>query len=1098
MAIKKYMFFVLVILWTTISSQTLNFNQFGIEEGLPQSGIYSMVQDSIGNIWISTMGGVSKYNGLTFENYNSKDGLAENRVVSSCRDKYNNIWFGHWSGGISLYNVNEKKFYQITPIGLFNYKTINYIFCDSKGMLWLATNGSGLLHLNPSSFEKDPSNKENQNTLNVPMIKLNSKDGLNGDIINGICEDDDGNIWVATNNGVNIISIQNGKRSISTLKTPSNNTTSIICDNNDKIWVGTKDIGCIRIDDFKTGRITIYDQSNGLPVNYVNVVFEDNESNIFIGTFGGGVAKYLPSLEKSNYSGPIFQTISTRQGLSNDRILSIIQDREKNIWIGTYLNLNQYFEEQFEIYGNNEGLANSLVWSVTQDKNKNIWMGTDGGLVKFIQGKNTNENKFIYYTYTSSGNSKLKIAATTGLIEDEKGNIWYSSFGNGVSVLNPITRKTINYNENNGLSSNEVFCLAKDEAGNIWMGTNKGGVIKYDVSSEKFTNYITTDGLGSNSVYTIYKDSKNKIWFGVLGGPLTYYDGKSFIKIGEKEGYTNKFTVSITEDINGNMWLGSYDNGIYKYDGVSFRNFRTSEGLTSNTALLLICDNFNNLWIGSGRGVDKLNINNDKIKHYGKQDGFLGVEINPNATYKDNIGNIYFGSIIGLVKYSAAKDRINNIKPITYLKSPLLYFKEWEVPNDHRFKYDENHLTFYFIGASLTNPKRVKYRYMMEGIDTSYSPATKENHITYQNMAPGTYTFKVISANNDGIWNDTPQIFHFTILPPWWKTWWFYLASIVTFILAIYTFFKYRERQLREKNKLLENKVNERTAELRAEKENVEQKNLEINKQKEFIEIQNKNITDSIDYAQRIQAVILPPKEFLKASLNEHFILYKPKNIVSGDFYWASEIEGSENILFAATDCTGHGVPGAFMSIVGNNLLQQAVKEYKDPEPAELLNNIDFELAKVLRKKHGLGGSSKGEVVDAMDMAMIKLDKKKKSLTYSGAKSPVYLVRNKELTILQPTKKSIGIVDTEKQVNYVNQTLELLPNDIIYLFSDGYPDQKGGPNKKKFYYPPFQQLLCEISQKPCDEQLSILDKTITEWIGNSEQIDDIMVIGIKV
>lgn len=1047
------------------NSQTLNLNEFGIEEGLPQSSVYTMLHDKEGNIWVGTMAGVSKYNGLSFESFTKKNGLAENRVVSGFIDNKGNIWFGHWAGGISVYNTNTKLFQEINPSNINLYKPITSITQTSNGTIWFGTDGLGLIKHEPADEEAGLG----------PFAILSKKDGLSSNNINALVEKN-GILWIATDNGISKYDLKT--KSISYFNSenglPSNSIKSLYLDADQNLWIGSSDKGAFKLNS-KNNNLIIYNASKGLSSNYIKVIFQDNDKNIFLGTYGGGVFKYLPTLEANNYKGPIFQTISTKQGLSSDKILSIIQDREKNIWIGTSLNLNQYFDEQFEIYGAQEGLENSLVWSVIQDSKGVFWLGTEGGLTQFKQDPNSNKNSFI-----SFNDSKVKVANTTALYEDKNGYIWYSNFANGASRLNPITKQVKTYTTKDGLKSNEVYCITGDRDGNVWIGTNKGGVSKFDLQKEKFTTYTIADGLGSNQIYSILKDKKDRIWLGGLSGSLTMYDGKTFKTFSSKDGYDNKFTVCMTEDASGNIWFGTYDGGIYKYDGANFKNYTSKQGLSSDMPFLLICDNKNNLWIGTGLGIDKFNLKDETFKHYSKQDGFLGIEINPNAVCKDNEGNIWFGSIIGLVKYNSKLEKNNLIEPVTYIKPPRINFNIVDIPQNHEFKYDQNHFTFDFIGTSLTNPKRVKYKFMLEGMDKDFSMPVKDNYITYPSLPPGSYTFKVKSCNNDGIWNKEPVTFSFTITPPWWKTWWFYTLSVIISALSIFFIIKIREKRLKEKNQELEKKVEERTE--------------EINLQKIELETKNANITDSIDYAKRIQEAIFLAPQQIKKILPQSFILFKPKDIVSGDFYWI--YDNGDKIFFAAVDCTGHGVPGAFMSIVSYNLLNRIVLDLGITSPAAILNELDKLVVETLNRKANSENSK--EVKDGMDIAICAWDVKNKKMEFAGAYNPLYHIRKGELVEYKADKLPIGKSSIHKEGQFTSHEIALEKDDMLYLFSDGYADQIGGPKRKKFYYGPFKELLLSISKKSMEDQRSDLDKTIKEWLGNREQVDDIIVMGVRV
>lgn len=281
----------------------------------------------------------------------------------------------------------------------------------------------------------------------------------------------------------------------------------------------------------------------------------------------------------------------------------------------------------------------------------------------------------------------------------------------------------------------------------------------------------------------------------------------------------------------------------------------------------------------------------------------------------------------------------------------------------------------------------------------------------------------------------------------------------------------------------LERKVEERTEEVVRQKE-------EIETQKKEMEVLYTHVTDSIKYAKRIQQAILPPEWMSKRLLPESFILYKPKDIVSGDFYWIKETNGKA--LFAALDCTGHGVPGAFMTIVGHNQLNRAVNEIENPNPANILDEVNKGISEALHTD--AGGS---EVKDGMDAALCSLDVKTGKLEFAGAYNPLYLIRDGEIIQVKGDKFPVGAF-LGMQQKFTNHEVQLQKGDTIYIFSDGFPDQFGGPRGKKFMYRRFRDLLLQIQEHSMEMQRKILDKTLEEWRGNLEQVDDILVIGVRI
>lgn len=288
---------------------------------------------------------------------------------------------------------------------------------------------------------------------------------------------------------------------------------------------------------------------------------------------------------------------------------------------------------------------------------------------------------------------------------------------------------------------------------------------------------------------------------------------------------------------------------------------------------------------------------------------------------------------------------------------------------------------------------------------------------------------------------------------------------------------------LAENERILEQKVLERTEEVVRQRD-------EIQRQRIKVEELYKDVTDSIRYAKRLQDTILPPNKFIQEILPESFVLFKPKDIVSGDFYWMAE--SNSKVIFSAVDCTGHGVPGAFMSLVGANALNQAVLEHQLHTPAEILNDLNAQSSKTLNK-----GEDDFSVRDGMDLALCAYNKKEQKLEYAGANNPLYLLRNGEIKQIKADKAPIDGFDVSKR-KYTNHTIDVQKGDLIYIFSDGYADQFGGSKGKKFMYSKFRKLLVSMKDQSMEEQGKILDQTIENWKGIYEQIDDILVIGVRI
>ncbi|MBS1647985.1 MAG: SpoIIE family protein phosphatase [Bacteroidetes bacterium] len=1066
-----------LLLSLCVVAQTTSFINYNMDNGLVQNQVQSITQDKDGNLWTGTIAGLSKYNGTQWVSYTKNKGLAEDWVTCSYKDKEGYIWFGHWAGGVTRYNINTQQLENMNLEEYTKLKTIRAITQDFAGKLWIATEGAGM-------FIYDVESKK--------MFTLSKKDGLSSNTIYDVCADKNKNMWLATDSGLTIINLE---KSISNplaytrLSTNnglfSKNITAVCVTSNNVLVMGSADEGVAmvalqkNINNWKSYIVQNqlqYNEVLGLGSTFIKTIYEDNQKNIWVGTIGGGVSLFVS--DKKTFStqelrSGFFKTFSTRQGLNYFNVNAIYEDLEHNIWIGTDLGLNQYRGDFIQTFDEADNVPNNIVWSTSVDNDNNIWLGTNNGLAKI--SFNAERNGKIETHQITQYNEKNGLSSNVILssFQDSKGNMWFGSAYNGVSVLPKGTSKFKNYSVKEGLANEMVYTISEDKVGNMWFGT-KSGVSRFNPSTNEFRNYTEADGLGGNHIYRIFKDSKGLLWIGALGGSLCVYDGTSFKKFGEEDGLKHKFILCINEDKTGNLWFGCYGGGLFKYDGKTFTNYNQQQGLYTETPYSITVDAQNNIWIGDNRGVDKFDTKQNKFYHYGKNEGFLGVECNPNATCTDKDGNIWFGTIMGAVRFKIKEEATNTLAPLTKITGIKIQLEDAPFPTDNIFTYKQNNLTFKFIGVSLTSSEKIKYEYSLEGFDKGWIPVQAIQEAVYTNLPAGDYIFKVRGYNNNGVCSPGAT-YAFRVKPPFWQTALFYLLMAALLIFGVFVFDRMRTQNLKKANTLLEKKVMERTEQLALKNADLAEK--------------NKNITDSIRYAKYIQDAMLPKESVLKATLKEYFILFKPKDIVSGDFYWLKQHQN--NIYIAAVDCTGHGVPGAFLSIEANNLLNTAFNADNDKSPAAILNRLDKLTEQTLHTTvHDI------EIRDGMDLALCKINFETYTAEYAGAFNPLYLVRDNKLIEYQPDHLYIGNNDAKKP--YTNHSFKIEKNDMLYLFSDGYADQFGGENGKKYKYKQLQQVLVKNNNASMVEQKKLLEEDFNQWRGQVEQVDDIMIIGIKI
>jgi serine phosphatase RsbU (regulator of sigma subunit) len=386
---------------------------------------------------------------------------------------------------------------------------------------------------------------------------------------------------------------------------------------------------------------------------------------------------------------------------------------------------------------------------------------------------------------------------------------------------------------------------------------------------------------------------------------------------------------------------------------------------------------------------------------------------------------------------------------------------------DITFGRGDNIVTFDLVAPWYIKQNSAQYQYTVKNWSDEWSQWSSNSTITLYMVPPGTYTLLVRAKD---IWGNIsePKSLKFTIKAPFIQTTIFYILASVLALLVIILIVRFRERQLQKENRILEEKVKERTSEIEAQKQ---------------------EITSSIEYASRIQMAMLPIDEHFKSYFSDYFVFFKPRDIVSGDFYWTGEDEN--HIFFTVADCTGHGVPGAFMSTLGISTLNEIITNKKDLHANTVLNLLR---ERIITSLHQTG--KEGEAADGMDISFCILHKSRKSLEFSAAYNPLFIVQNGEIKEYKGDRMPIGIYVGEKK-SFTNFEINVNRGDIIYIFSDGYSDQFGGPDCTKYKKSNLRKLLSDIHIKPMAEQKKIIESEFAKWRGKTEQIDDITIIGLK-
>ncbi len=1034
---------ILSVLVHGASAQTYYFDSYGVSDELSSSKVYTIIQDRADYLWLGTESGITRWDGSVFENFSSDDGLAPGGVMSIYEDHTGRIWIGHLNGGLSCYEDNI--FHQI-GFDTIEVKGDIAGITLHNGKLWLATQFSGAL----SADFPDPG------TEILQLKQYRGGQGLS-DQVSDIYIDRGGELYcIAPDAGIKKF---NSASDLFESYRPEGLTSyfatiAMMEDSEGGRWFGTYHGGLYYFP--PEGELIVYDARDGLANNWVSCITEDSNGQVWVGTFGGGVSVFSDG-EIRNYNNT--------NGLPAQEIRSIMEDREGNMIISSQSNGVHVFKGDHLInYISDNMFRDKNVWAIAEDKYNRFWFGTNEGLTLYDPEIGI---PVFYYGETHNIGDKIRF-----IVSDRNDELWIGVWSRGVFRYDFNINDFVWDSRLNSILYDDLIVtgLAVDNDNNLWIGTHEG-VAFWDTERNSGRRYTQIDGLAGLNITALYADSSGRVWIGSESSTgLTKYDPAkdSFEIINLNNGLS---PTCINETPDGTVWIGTRF-GVYGLrDDTVAVHITEKDGLLSNNINQLQPDNNGSLYIGTNRGLNRYNLEKETINTYTEENGFVGIETKQNASFLDSRGHLWFGTANGATMLAPERIPPPDTEPLTHIKSLTVNFEERMMEENLRLRYKEKNLAFHYYSVCLTNPEAVSYKVMLEGADPDWRPETEHTTAIYSALSPGRYTFKVIAQNSDGIWNEEPVTYSFVIKPPFYASPVFIIFMLILLTVGVMVYIKVREQNLIREKRILEEKVEERTAE-------VVQKSM-------VIEEKNRDITASIRYAERIQMAMLPPED----SFDDTFVLFLPKDIVSGDFYWMHD--NGDIQFIAAVDCTGHGVPGAFMSIIGYNSLTKIVREYGITRPAAILDQLNVEVSRSLIQRGD-------EVInDGMDLSLIAYNKTERSLEYAGAYNPLVIVRDGELINVKADRFPIGMVSArEKKFN--NVELDIRSGDTLYLFSDGYADQFGGPAGKKFKAVNLKNEFLRISSLPLQEQKEQLLKTINEWMGDMAQVDDILIIGTKI
>lgn len=1031
----------------SLFSQSYQFSKYNVEDGLPQQYVYSLNQDNNGFIWIGTGDGISKFDGVSFQNYTTKDGLAENFVSCSAQRHENVIWLGHNKGGIS--RIIDGNIVSIISDSLVGSK-ITDIIVDQDNYVWASSQNGYIIRISPRLEIKKFDLYFDKKNINTISGKINN------------------HLLIGTDEGLFVWKLDNKLRPTTAIEIKTLHSKNIMCISksqtlNNGYWIGTAESGLYQLQhtDKSVFRSRHSNGEFGFENTAIQNIDEDEHHNLLVSTYSGLFKLFYNKNTKEFFKTLIY---NSSNGIG-DFINTTLTDREGNTWIGMYgEGLAMLKDEIFTFYNhsnNNNSIPNDT--RAFLFKNKTEWYGLSKGLLSLNE---TGEKK-----YYNASNGFLDVPVTSILSRGDN-ELFIATDGKGLYRFNLTTKKFTKEFLATSYLCNHIYKIIA-HVNELWIAT-EGGLINKNLTTNKTIIYNTLNGLKHNTIFDIKKRSDGSIIVASHSNELTVIrKGKTtHLMVADIDQLMD--IVSITTDKKGDIWLATLGNGVFKQEKKHFIQISSDDGLKSNYCYFITPDNLNGMWVGHRGGLSRINQKTKSVQVFDSKNG-MNFDFNLRATYTDKNENVWFGTSKNAIKFNPKKFFKNTTPPAVSMKSILISGEKTKQEEVISLPYKSYKIKLEFIGISFKQPEGVRYQYFLDGYDLEWSEPSLNNTATYPRIDDGEYTFYVKACNNDGFCSEETLAFKLIVDTPLWKKWWMILLVTIILITSIYMIIKIRERNQKEIQKRLESELEIRTK--------------EVVKKSAEIEDKNKNITDSINYALKIQESILPSKELMREHFPESFVFYQPRDIVSGDFYWYEKI-GNKFIVVCA-DCTGHGVPGAFMSMITSTLFKEIAYQYKITEPSQFLYKLDELLKNTLKQ------AKKTKIHDGLDMSICVFDLDSNHLSFSGAYRPLIFMRDTDLELIKTTPFSIG-GDDFMEKEFITYNKQLLPGDIVYLFSDGFPDQFGGIKGKKLYLKGFKKLITDSSHLKMNEQHQVFKQFLTEWKGSQKQVDDILIMGIKI
>jgi len=840
---------------TSISAQgqSPRFLHFRIEDGLSQTTVRCILQDSKGFMWFGTQDGLNRFDGHQVTVFapapDVPTSLSNNDIHSLMEDRAGNIWIGT-AAGLDVFDRCSETFssYQYNPDNpnSLSGHPVTAIHEDQEGTLWIGTAGFGLNSFNRAdgTFVRHRNDAENRHSLS-------------NDIINVIFEDRSQRLWIGTGDGLNELERHTGRfvqyhhGSDQHEYSGDHTIADIVQDRSGTLWIGTA--GGLHALDSETSRF--FDCDNGPEVpegiirGNVTSVLEDRFGVLWVGIDSDGLYTLDKSRERfRRFAHEPFNAAS----IADNRVISLYEDRAGVLWAGTYSRgVDRYdrYNAKFTPRHSRPDLAGDIsdyVRGFLIDREGILWIATDGSGVTRHDHRT---GAVTHFQHEPNNPQSLSNNRAFSLYEDRAGTLWVGAIGGTLNAFNraddTFTRYVLDIAPETSLSPNNTRAMLEDRSGTFWVGVDGSGLFSFNPLTGTSTQYplgdAETEDHNINRVNSLVEDQAGNLWIGTFGSGVHKLDLATGISVeyehipGNINSLSNNQVMSIFEDHIGMIWIGSNGGGLDKLDPATeiFTHYREDRGLPNNAIYGIVADEKGHLWLSHNKGLSRFDPLNETFRNYDVGDGLQSNEFNGGAYYRSPKGEMYFGGINGYNAFHPA-DILDNLEVPPVVITDLQLFNH-SVPigdpsagdailtksitetQELTLHHEDRVVSFEYSALLFGSSEKNEYAYMLEGLEDQWSYVGTRRFATYTHIPPGHYTFRVKASNGDGVWNEEGVALGIRIVPPFWKTAWFLILVVVSTLVAIWGIHHYRTRLIRIRAKDLEQNVRERTMELECE-----------------------------------------------------------------------------------------------------------------------------------------------------------------------------------------------------------------------------------------------------------------------------------------